>query len=71
MGNFFGGGTEKAKAPKPVDPVPVPTQLDEDVRQRDRDRRRQRIARSGRGGTILNQGQALTGSATLLGRSTT
>ena len=69
---LFGGGTERAAPPKPVDPVPTPTEVDEGVKQKDRDKRRQKIAQAGRGGTILTQGQPLTGggNATLLGRST-
>lgn len=65
----FKGGS-KPKAPPPIAIAPTPRALDEEVTQRDRDRRRQRLAAAGRGGTILTQGQPLTGQATLLGRST-
>jgi len=64
----FKGGS-KPKAPAAIAPVATPQQVDDDVKQRDRDRRRQKIAASGRGGTILTEGQPLAGSATLLGRS--
>ncbi len=65
----------KGGSPKPpalIAPTPTPRQLDEEVKQKDRDRRRQRVAQAGRAGTILTQGQPLTGtaSATILGRST-
>lgn len=68
MGNMF--GTKKAEAPAPVSPAPTPASVDEDVQRREMDRRRQRIVAAGRQGTILTQGQPLTGNATLLGRST-
>ncbi len=64
---------KKSKAPKPPPrpaPTPTPVEVDEEAKQKDRDRRRQRISQAGRGGTILTQGQPLTGTATLLGRST-
>ncbi len=66
----YKGGS--AKLPPPIAPTPTPRQLDEEVKQKDRDRRRQRIAQAGRAGTILTQGQPLTGTAnaTILGRST-
>ncbi len=60
---------KKVSAPPQPDPAPTPVQLDEDVRRKEQDRRRQRIAAAGRGGTILTGAQPLTGSATILGRS--
>ena len=69
MGSLL--GSSKPKAPKPVAPAPTPVQMDEDVKRKEQDRRRQQIASAGRGGTILTAGQSLSsGSATLLGRST-
>ena len=59
----------KPKAIPPVAVAPTPRELDEEVTRKDQARRRQRIAVAGRGGTILTQGQPLTGQATLLGRS--
>jgi hypothetical protein len=60
---------KRPKAPPPPDPAPTPVQLDEDVKRKEQDRRRQRIAAAGRSGTILTGAQPLTGSATILGRS--
>ena len=65
----FKGGSKPKPPPVPA-PVPTPRELDEEVKQKDSARRRQRIAAAGRGGTILTQGQPLTGNATILGRST-
>ena len=69
---FFGGKPKSPKSPPTPDPTPTPTEVDEGVKQKERDRRRQKISQAGRGGTILTQGQPLTGqaNATLLGRST-
>ena len=77
LGGLFGSKKSKkdaapaVAAPEPikaVDPRPIPEELD--TAQKDRDKRRQRLAQSGRGGTILTQGQSLSsGSATLLGRA--
>ena len=66
----YKGGSPKT--PPPVAPTPTPRELDEEVKQKNRDKRRQRISQAGRAGTILSQGQPLTGtaSATILGRST-
>ena len=64
----FKGKSVKA-APIP-DPVPTPTEVDEQTKIKDIDKRRQRVAQAGRGGTILTSNQQPTGTATLLGRST-
>ncbi len=63
----YKGGS--AKPPPVPDPTPTVVEVDEGVKAKDAERRRQRIQAAGRGGTILTQTNQGTGSATLLGRS--
>ena len=66
---YKGGKGKVPKAPPPTPPTPTPREVDEQVKQKDKDRRRQRINQSGRGGTILTQGQSLSSGGTILGRT--
>lgn len=68
MGKLF-GSSKTAASPTQISPTPTPMEATGEDAQKARDRRRQRIVAAGRGGTILTQGQPLTGQASILGRS--
>lgn len=58
----------RSRVPPPTPAAPTPVQRDIESLQKDRDKRRAMLARAGRAGTILTEGQTL-GSSTLLGEN--
>ena len=58
----------KSRTPPPTSPAARPVSLNIETLQKDRDRRRSQLAKAGRAGTILTEGQSLA-SATLLGEN--
>lgn len=53
------GKTSRATIPAEKPAAPTPTEIDAEVTEKERAKRKARLARAGRQGTILTQGQPL------------